>query len=260
MNIALYACVAEVCAFARIDLRDTTIYIKDGLSGTGAINSAGVVATDTDIDIDTIVLNTDVTDQIPVGARFTIAGETDATQVHTVTARTPSSGNPTTNIVFTPALGPGTYADDGVVTFQAQQIEIKVGDGNLTYTEAEEFEYELDRGVLDTVRRGDDQPLSVDLEFVYEAITTGTSESIAPMDAIKRQGSASEWVSSASDKCEPYSVDIVVEHVPPCGTKDNERTTFPTFRSESRNPDFSEATIAVSGRCNVTVPTVERGF
>lgn len=245
---------------ARIDLRDTTITLKDGLAGTAAINEpmTAPMENDTEFDIDTVVLNTDDTDLVPIGARFTVAGETDTTQVHVVTARTPTGAGPTTNIVFTPALGAGTYLDDGVVTFAPQELEIKIGDGNLTYSESDEFNYELDRGQLDVVTRGDDQPLEVSLNFVYEAITTGTGETIAPMDAIKRRGGAAEWVSSATDKCEPYAIDIEVLHTPPCGTKENELTTFPDFRSESRDVDYEDSNIAVTGRCNVTEPIVAR--
>lgn len=245
---------------ARINLRDTTIKLKDGLSGTAAVDQdmAAPMEDDTQLTIDTIVLNTDDTDLVPIGARFTIAGETDTDQVHVVTARTPESSSPTTDITFTPALGPGTYMDGGVLTFQSQELEIKVGEGNLTYTENDEYTYELDRDQLDTVRKGADQPMEVSTTFVYEAATTGTGEAIAPMDAIKRRGSASEWVSSATDKCEPYAVDIEVLHTPPCGTKEPERTTFPDFRSESREFDYSEAQISVSGRCNAVEPIVER--
>ena len=166
---------------ARIELRDATIRIKDGLSGTGMIDEGvtAPVATDAEFDIDVVVLNTAVTDQVPVGARFLVDGETDATQVHVVTARTPTSGT-TTNIVFDPALGAGTYVDDGVVTFLAQQVEVKLGDGNLTWTVNREMEYELDRGNLDTVREGDQVPLDVVLDAVYEFITTGNSETITP--------------------------------------------------------------------------------
>lgn len=244
---------------ARIDLRDTTIYLKDGLAGTAAINDVGPpMATDTTLTIDTVALNTDDTTLVPIGARFTVAGETLATQVHTVTARTPADEGPTTEITFTPALGPGTYADEGVLTFQAQRLEIKIGTGNLTYTEADEFNYELDRGKLDTVTQGDDQPMAVSLNFVYESITTGTGEVIAPMDAIKRRGKAAEWVTSAEDPCEPYSVDIEVVHQPKCGQKEAETTIFPDFRSESREVNFQDSNIAVSGRCNATEPITSR--
>lgn len=249
----------ETC-YARIDLKQTSIKLKDGLSGTALINQVSApVETDTTLTIDTVSLNTDVTDQVPVGARFKVAGETDTDQVHTVTARTPTSGT-TTDITFTPALGPGTYADDGAVTFQSQELEIKIGDGNLTYTENDEYNYELERGDLETglVTEGDDQPMQVSLAFVYEAITTGTNETIAPMDAIKRRGGASEWVNASTDPCEPYCVDIEVVHTPKCGTKETETTIFPMFRSESRDVDFQGSSISVSGRCKAVEPTVSR--
>jgi len=245
---------------ARIELRDATIRIKDGLSGTGTINepSTAPVPTDTTFDIDGLDLNTTVTTAVPVGARFTVAGETDTTQVHTVTARTPTSIATTTNIVFTPALGLGTYADGGVVTFIAQQIEVKVGDGNLTWTINKEYEYLLDRGNLDTVREGDQQPLDVTLDSVYEQITTGTSETISPYDAMNGVGGASEWVSASTDACEPYAVDLEIDHAQPCGTAQDELTVLPDFRYDTLEVDIDAATISFTGRCNVTAPTVTR--
>lgn len=244
---------------ARIELRDTIIRIKDGLSGTGAINepSTAPVATDTSFDIDTVVLNTTDTDQIPVGARFTVAGETDATAVHTVTARTPTTGT-TTNITFTPALGAGTYLDNGVVTFIAQQVEIKLGDGNVTWTVNREFEYLLDRGNLDVVREGDQQPLDVTIDSVYETIITGTGETITPYDALNGTGGAAEWVSSSSDACEPYAVDIEIEHNPPCGSQETETTLLADFRYDTFEADPDAATLTATGRCNIVKPTVTR--
>jgi hypothetical protein len=218
----------------------------------------GVMSGDTDLDIDTIVLNTDVTTKVPIGARFTVAGETVATTVHIVTARTPTSSGPTTNIVFTPALTAGTYADGGVLTFAPQELTIKIGDGDVTYTESTEYSYDLDRGDLDTVREGNQVPMEVALNFTYEHITTGTGEVISPMDAIKRKGGAAEWVSSATDKCEPYAVDVKIVHTPPCGTAETETTIFPDFRSEKREPNFKDSNISVSGKCNAVEPIVTR--
>jgi hypothetical protein len=243
---------------ARIELRDAIIKIKDGLAGTAAINQMGTMSGDTDFDIDTVVLNTDVTNKVPIGARFTVAGETAATTVHVVTARTPSSAAPTTNVVFTPALSAGTYADSAVITFAANEIEIKVGDGDLKYTEKNEYTYDLDRGDLDTVREGNQVPLDLVLDFVYEHITTGTAETISPMDALKRKGSAAEWVSSSSDQCEPYAVDIEITHEAPCGTNQDEITLFPDFRSDQREISLKDATISITGRCNAVEPTVTR--
>ena len=148
--------------------------------------------------------------------------------------------------------------DDAVITFLPQQIDVKVGNGNLTYTETKNYNYELDRGNLDTVREGDEAPLEVSLEFVYEFVRTGTSEAITPVDAIKGIGGASEWVSSSADLCEPYCVDLVVFHDPPCGTAENETTTFPEFRRDSLEFDLSAATISCKGKCNVSEADIER--
>ncbi len=245
---------------ARIELKHCVVRIKDGLSGSGAINepTTAPVETDTSFDIDTVVLNTDDTDLIPVGARFTIAGETDATQVHIVTVRTPTETSPTVTIDFTPALGAGTYVDGGVVTFINQQIEIKIGDGNITYTENTNYEYETDRGSLDTVKEGEEAPMDVNVDFVYEYITTGTGEAITPMDAIKRQGGASEWVNASADPCEPFCVDLEVEYTPPCGGAEKEITIFPDFRPDTKEVDFGEAAVSVTGRCNALEPIISR--
>lgn len=248
---------------ARLELKNCVIKMRDGLSGTGAINEGvtAPIATDAEFDIDTLVLNAGGlgTDVVPIGAKFTIAGETATDTVHTVTERTPSDGSATTtNIVFTPALGAGTYVDGGVVTFAPIELEIKIGDGNVTYSESSEYEYDLDRGLLDTVRAGNQVPMDVNLDFVYEYATTHTGEAVAPLDALKQIGGASEWRSSSSDACEPYAVDVVVIHTPICTTQAIETTVFPDFRSESREPDMGEASISISGRCNAVQPTITR--
>jgi hypothetical protein len=240
---------------ARIELRDCTIKLKDGLAGTCVLAEAAPGANDTDCDVNTISLNTSDTDLIPVGARFT---QPNSVTVHTVTARTPASTSPTTNVVFTPAWGVTPPVQGNTITFLPQQLDIKVGEGNLTYTEAKEYEYLLDRGNLDTVREGDEQPLEIELEFVYEFVTTGTGEAITPVDALKRQNGAVEWVSSSSDQCEPYAVDIEIEHNPPCGSAENEVTTLPDFRYESLEFNLSDATIATSGRCNASEASIVR--
>ncbi len=246
---------------ARIDLRNCTIYLRDGLSGTAAVNEPTTppVESDTTFAIDTIVLNTLDTDLVPVGARFTIAGETAAGTVHTVTARTPPDTSPTTDITFTPALGPGTYTDGAVVTFQSQQVEITIGEGDLKYTEADQYKYDLDRGELDTVRRGDDVPMEVTTNFTFDQVKSGTGETITPIEALKGVGAASEWVTSSADLCEPYAVDVVVEDVRPCGGAQSATYIFPDFRSEKRDYDIKNASIAVSGKCNALEPIITRG-
>jgi hypothetical protein len=242
---------------ARIELRDCTVRFKDGLSGVAACNEmSGAAMGATDMDVDGIVLNTADTDLIPVGARFTVATETGA-PVHTVTARTPAATSPTTNVVFTPALA-SMIADGAAITFLPQQIEVKIGDGNITYTKNKEYEYLLDRGDLDTVREGNQVPMDVTIDFVYEFITTGTGELITPSDALSGVGGADEWVSASSDPCEPYAIDVEVEHVPPCGSAETETTLFPDFRPDSEECDLGAATVSAQGRCNAVKPIVTR--
>ncbi len=241
---------------ARIELRDATIRIKDGLSGSAVINDTPANS-DANVDITTVNLNTTVANLVPVGARFTV-NTVNNTTVYTVTARTPANAGPTTNVTFTPVWGAETPANADVLTFESCRIDIKIGEGNLKYTENKEYNYMLDRGDLDTVREGDEKPLDVSLEFVYEFVTTGTSEAITPIDALKQQNGAAEWVSSSSDLCEPYAVDIEIEHDPPCGTAQTETTVLPDFRYEKLEFSLKDATISVTGKCNASSASVTR--
>ncbi len=367
---------------ARIELRDTTITIKDGLSGTGIVNETTPGATDTDVDIDAVSLNRPNSLKVPVGARFTL-GTAGNTTKYTVTGRVLSVGvdevqevdgdgattgdiqftltiapdpslpsatpvvavfdvafdaastavqtaldsavsavlatyvngdiaatagpldtapvvltysgtsvakanhsiavvginsydgtetattttegefvDQVINITFSPAWGTPTPADNDAITFLPIEVDIKIGDGNLTYTENKEYEYELDRGVLDTVREGDDQPMDITIDFVYEFVSTGTGEAITPVDALKGIRGADEFTSSSSDPCEPYAVDIEVLQDPGVCTlvagTELENTLFPDFRHDSLEFDLDEATISTTGRCNATEPTITR--
>lgn len=244
---------------ARLELRDTTIYFQDGLSGTANLSANGS-ANDTTLNVNTVVLNTTVNDLIPVGARLTVGGENTAT-VHTVTARTPTSTGPTTSVTITPALGAGTYNSgnaEGAITFLPQRVQIQIGEGNLSWTEEKEYIYLRERGDLNTVKEGDEQPVEMSLEFVYDYVKTESGQAITPVDALKASGEAAEWVTSASDQCEPYSIDVLVKHCVPCGTAQDEDVLFIDFRYESLDFDLSDATISVSGHCNVSEPTVTR--
>lgn len=236
---------------ARIQTRDVSIYIEDGLSGTGAVNDvAGWLAGATDGDLDGVALNSAVADQVPVGARFQVAGET-GDPVHTVTARTPGSGT-TTNITFTPAIATGGVADDAAITFLSQRVTVKLGDGDISWTESRDIIYDLDRDLLDTVRLGEEQPVSLELNSTFEYVATESGKEVTPVDALKQKGEASEWVSSSSDQCEPYAVDIYVIHDIPCGTDQDQDFRFSDFRHEELDFSIADATIAISGRCNVS--------
>lgn len=230
---------------------EMTIIDGSGLTGVD-------VALETILAIDTVALNSDDTDLVPVGARFTIAGESGS-PVHTVTARSTQVAGQTDFITFTPALTGSAPSDNAVLTFLPQRLEIKIGDGDLSWTENRELLYDLDRDLLDTVRLGQEQPVEVDLAFIFEYVTTQSGQAITPIDALKRIGQATEWVSSAEDLCEPYAVDIYVVHNVPCGTDQDQDFLFRDFRYESLEYSIQDASISVSGRCNVSDVITTRG-
>ena len=147
-------------------------------------------------------------------------------------------------------------------TVTPNEIEIKIGTGNLTYTETKNIEYNLDRGALSggTIREGDEVPMDVTFDFVWEYITSRLLSGQEPTisDALKQTGRAASWLSTDSDPCQPYSVDIQMEYDPACNDTDIETITFPDFRYESLAHDASAGTIACSGKCNAVQPIVVR--
>ncbi len=192
------------------------------------------------------------------GVALTGGVSTVVTVAETVAGTSPDQ---TVDITFSPAIGAATstYSVGDVVTFQAQQLAIKIGEGNLTYTEKKEYKYDLERGNLDAVREGNEVPVDMKFEAVYEHITTGTGEPLSPIDALKGELGAAEWVTSDPvDPCQPYSVQVQIEYVPPCSGQDIEYTVFPDFRVETKEIDFMKAMISVNGKCNITEAEVYR--
>ncbi len=234
---------------AQVELRHATIRIIDGHSNTGAVNDTPANG-DTTLTVDTIV------GIIPTFALFTIAG---ANRTYQVTGHSETMGN-TTSITFTPALATadGIPANDAVITFRGRALEVVVGEGNLTYTESREVEYVLDRGNLDTVREGDQVPVAVNLDFVWDFITASTGETPTIEDAIKQIGEAADWESSDSDECALYAVDLEIEYIPPCGGTEREFILLSDFRWDDLEHNLDDAQIAMTGRCNVTQASVSR--
>lgn len=140
-----------------------------------------------------------------------------------------------------------------------QYIAIKIGNGNLTYDEKRAMEYIKDRGILDTVREGDDDPMDVRFDFQWIHITAANGDTVPTIeDALKQRGPASTWVSSSSDLCEPYAVDIVLKDLP-CASDTPETLILPDFRYEALNHDLKAATMACSGKCNAKQAIPSRG-
>ena len=189
-----------------------------------------------------------------------MAGETVPVP-HVVTAVTKGGTTeaPTYACTISPALGAGTYAVDAAVTVMCQRLEIKIGDGDAKWTESRPYKYDKDRGHLDEVRQGDDEPMDLQFNFTFDHYSSGTANPPSPVDAIKQQGEASEWVTYCSDPCQPYSVGILLTNLPPCVATEDENFLFPDYRVEKIEPDLKNANIAINGKCNATEPIVTEG-
>jgi hypothetical protein len=140
-----------------------------------------------------------------------------------------------------------------------QEIELKVGTGTLSFTRGRTVEYMLSGGTLDEVRDGDEVPLSVSIDLMWEFLKSPTG-GFTPYDAIT--GDNALWLASDPDACRGHSVDIECimdpsTRVSGC-TGDIETYIFPSFRYESIDGDLRAGTLAVAGKCNVVAPTITR--
>jgi hypothetical protein len=131
-------------------------------------------------------------------------------------------------------------------------LTVKIGEGNLTYSEKRNNEYILDRGVLSDVKQGDEVPMEVSFDFMWEYILGSSSTAPSVEEALKG-ASRIGWISTDSDACRPYAVDLELEYLPtPSTCGDQEVITFPDFRWESLEHDLRGASISCSGKCNAT--------
>lgn len=140
-----------------------------------------------------------------------------------------------------------------------QELIIKVGEGTFTWTEKVNREYKLDRGTLNTVRDGDEEPVEWSLDLSWDWIQ-GTSEApeadgIAELKAFLKGDSTHVTIDSA-DACAPYAFKIQVEYVPDCGDTGGKDIVLDKCRIESLQYDIGAGTISASGRANVTEATI----
>jgi len=140
-----------------------------------------------------------------------------------------------------------------------QELAVKVGEGNCSYSEARTINYTLDRGELDEVREGDQVPVDVSLSFTWLYVQPGSGESagqvVTPEKAIK--GTAPGWSADSSDPdtCRPFACEIEITLAPSCAVVTSKTITLADFRWEKMDHNLREATIDVTGRCNIVAAT-----
>ncbi len=241
---------------ALFDLKNADMYILDGTSGSAKVQTATPAAGDSSLSLSDVLVRTAAgTNLLQKGVRFKIGANAQIYAIQTVGAAV--AGNvPVTFLPVIPAAQVPLSGD--AVAFLPQQVELKLGEGNGSFEEKNNYEYRKNRGKLDYVKKGDEEPLQVDLDFDFEHATTGTDETISPRDALKQRGAASMWVTTSADLCEPYAVNVLIKHIPPCGTAEIDEILLENFRVESLKFDLKESKVTCSGKCNVTEPVYTR--
>lgn len=140
----------------------------------------------------------------------------------------------------------------------SNNITVKLGEGTITWTQKRPVKYVKNRGLLDTVRIADQEPLEVSFTGVYEWIKGDTGDPVNIYEALTKTGEAASWASADADTCAPYAVDLEITYDPVCSGAKNEIILFSDFRYESIDVDEKEGTFSIKGMCNVTAPTVTR--
>ena len=138
---------------------------------------------------------------------------------------------------------------------------VKIGEGNIQWSEKRNIEYTNNGGLIDEVRLGDDVPVDVSFEGVLDYVvgTSGGSNLLSIGDVLRGDGDAGDWVSSDSDACRPYAVDIEIVDTPnPTSCGDVETITLADFRYEDLSYNIGDGTFSVTGRCNITKATAVR--
>ena len=231
-----------------IDLKQAQLFIQDGYSASAAVNNAsGYTTGATTMVIDGIAAI------VATGTEFTLAGDDT---VYVVTAHVETSSH-TTSLTFAPGLVVAA-TDNEVITFLAHKVEVRIGEGNLTYTQKKTREYKKNRGKLDVVRNADEDQLDVSFDFVWDHLVSTTGEEITIEEALDGKGAAASWVSSSTETCEPYAVDLIILYTPICSTVEPEKIIFPDFRYDTLEHNLKDGTVNCKGSCNATTPVITR--
>lgn len=143
---------------------------------------------------------------------------------------------------------------DGSTNF----IDVKVGEGNLTYGIKKNIDLVKSRGELDTTREGEQEAMEVAFSFMWEYLLASTGDPPSIEEVLERTGAASSWISVNPDPFAPYSVHLALVHIPPCQDIEVETILFPMFHYTQLAHSLLDATVSCNGICNAVRPTIVR--
>jgi len=172
---------------------------------------------------------------------------------------TVQDGLSTWEITFSPAWTAGFVpSDDDVITFYPRKVTVKVGTGDISHNKTKDPQIDLDRGLIDGAREGDQQALTVDFAFVYDWLASSTPNVPTVDEVLEREGEAEDWTNAAANPCEPYQVTLKIIDAPNCGSELAEIILYKYFIPTSVNASVEAALVTVSGVCVTTKPIKRR--
>lgn len=133
-------------------------------------------------------------------------------------------------------------------------LDIKFDEGNLTYSSKRNMEYRKDRGILDSVREGEDEPMDISFEGRFNALISSSGDSITIDEFLRGVGAASAH-ETTGNACDAFAVDLHLRVNHTCSGVEDELITFLEFRFEDIGGDFKAGVISVTGKCNKVAPT-----
>ena len=130
-------------------------------------------------------------------------------------------------------------------------IEVEIGEGNLTYSEKRALDYVTNGNDISEVREADEDPLDLKMDFTWKRVSDDFAALIDKID--NRTGTQT---SSDAIECRPYAVDVKLRYPDACIVPSEKDINFDDFRYESLDYDIKAGTISVSGKCNISYPTI----
>jgi len=260
---------------AKIDLKNATIKLWDGTLGTLTTTAAAGVDAQLVLTakskhhcsnkvsitlIDPGADNSEVIGVVVTGNAIVVTLGVDSGPAITTTGTLLAAAltNSAAALALLTIAQAGTGADlvsaQAITELDGQlSIEIKIGEGTLSYSEKTPREFVKDRGNLDTVRNADEEPMDVSFDFVWDFITSESGGTATVEEALRNNGEAAAWVTTASDVCQPYCIGLEIVNAPACASVNDEYTMFEEFYQEQLYHDAKEGSVNCAGRCNRTV-------
>lgn len=137
-------------------------------------------------------------------------------------------------------------------------LELKIDEGNLTWSEKRNITAKKDRGVLDYMKENEQEACEVNLECRFSSLKASSGDPVTPYEFLKLSGAASGY-KSTGPLCSASALDLIVKVNHVCGTTiEDEIITFADFTYTDIGGDFKAGTLSVKGMCLIIGPTSVR--